>query len=130
MGLDTFAAYGPAHALYVDGSDNCIPDELFPNNYLCGGGFSNGINSFRGKVYNNWIEWCTNGQYTLYTEELSENQVKDIYEALYRKQEEYDFKDFEEQTGNRWEISYTETQRILKWFEVVVKNKGIVINWW
>ena len=130
MGLDTFAAYGPAHALYVDGSDNLIPDELFPDNYLCGGGFSSGMNSFRGKVYNNWIEWCTNGQYTLYTEELSENQVKDIYEALYRKQEEYDFKDFEEQTGNNWEISYTETQRILKWFEVVVKNKGIVINWW
>jgi hypothetical protein len=127
MGLDTFAYYG---ALSPDATDahKMMPDRLFPPNGLCGGLFSGGGASFRGKVYNEWIEWCTYGRYTLYTEELSENQVRDIYDAMYLKQEDTYYKKFVRETGS--DITYGQTIDLLKWFEIVVDNKGVVVGWW
>jgi hypothetical protein len=131
MGLDTFAAYGPKHPKFVDDdSGNFIPNELFPTHNLCSGFFSGDSNSFRGKVYNDWIEWCTKNYYTLYREELSEDVVKDIYEYLFLNQTVSDYRKYTEDTGNPWSITYSDTQDLLKWFKVVVENNGIVINWW
>jgi hypothetical protein len=128
MGLDTYAYYGGLSPQATAEGDNMMPDHLFPPNRLCGGLFSGGGASFRGKVYNEWIEWCTNGKYTLYTEELSENQVRDIYDALYRKQEDTYYKQFVRETGS--DITYGQTIDLLKWFEIVVDNKGVVVGWW
>ena len=52
MGLDNYAKYGKDHHKYIDDPQvsNLVPNELFPDNCLCGGLFSGSGNSFRGKV--------------------------------------------------------------------------------
>jgi hypothetical protein len=59
---------------------------------------------------------------------LSENQVRDIYDDLYRKQEDTYYKQFVRETGS--DITYGQTIDLLKWFEIVVDNKGVVVGWW
>lgn len=122
MGLDTYAAYAASHPKYEDvgGTYSLLPDSLFPPNALCGGMLSGGGNSFRGKVYNDYIEWAT-GE-TLYSEELSPDTVIRMANAL-------------EGALNRF-LTYKglttkpEATDIAVWFRKVADEKASVIGWW
>lgn len=123
MGLDTYAVYGRDHNKYVKGGDNNIPDELFPDNRLCGGMFSGGGNSFRGKVYADYVEWITN--VSLYEELIDADLVKVMAEQLSAVTEDK-FNEFD----NEWGITYDEAKDLAKWFSVVADEGGSVVGWW
>ena len=130
MGLDNYAVYGKDHHKYdpTEGASNGIPDELFPNNHLCGGLFSGGGNSFRGKVYNGVVEFFTN--HTLYEDVLDPSDVQDIYDSLSKVTEERFRTEFSNQGYNNWDITYEEVKDLTKWFGVVVSEGGCVISWY
>lgn len=123
MGLDTYAVYGRDHNKYVKGGDNNIPDELFPDNRLCGGMFSGGGNSFRGKVYADYVEWVTD--VSLYEELIDADLVKVMAEQLNAVTEDK-FNEFD----NEWGITYDEAKDLAKWFSVVADQGGSVVGWW
>ena len=123
MGLDTYAVYGRDHNKYVKGGDNNIPDELFPDNRLCGGMFSGGGNSFRGKVYADYVEWVTD--VSLYEEIIDADLVKVMAEQLSAVTEDK-FNEFD----NEWGITYDEAKDLAKWFSVVADEGGSVVGWW
>jgi hypothetical protein len=127
MGLDTYGAYHSSHPKYVK-DNSLIPNELFPKNCLCGGMFSGGGNSFRGKVYAPWVEWATG--YSLYEEELTEEDVDVIVEKLSNCTNEDCYAGFVADTGNEYDVDYNELKGLLKWFEVVKSERGIVVGWW
>lgn len=128
MGLDNYAVYGRDHPKYnhTEGASNSIPDEFFPANNLCGGMFSGGGNSFRGKVYNDVVEFFTN--YTLYEDILEPDQVLEIATVLNEVTEERFNKEFA--PYNNWEISYKEVQQLAEWFHIVAEENGSVISWY
>lgn len=129
MGLDNFAVYGSSHPSYDHsyGADNSMPNHLFPSNKLCGGLFSGGGNSFRGKVYDDLVQYFTD--YTLYSDELFPEDVMDIASTLNQiTQEKYD--EWVRVTGNSWEISYDEVKELAVWFGVVASNEGSVVSWY
>lgn len=130
MGLDNYAVYGKDHPKYnhTEGASNGIPDELFPNNHLCGGLFSGGGNSFRGKVYNGVVEFFTN--HTLYEDVLDPSDVQDIYDSLSKVTEKRFRTEFSNQGYNNWDITYEEVKDLTKWFGVVVSEGGCVISWY
>ena len=123
MGLDTYAVYGRGHHKYTKEGYNNIPDELFPDNKLCGGMFSGGGNSFRGKVYANYVEWVTN--VSLYEEIIDADLVKVMAEELSAVTEDK-FNEFD----NEWGITYDEAKDLAKWFSVVADEGGSVVGWW
>jgi hypothetical protein len=129
MGLDTYAVYGKDHNKYKPepGASNMIPNELFPNNHLCGGMFSGGGNSFRGKVYDEFVTWAT-GE-TLYEEEIPPDVVKVMYLDLTRISPN-DFLEFCEETGNTYDITYDQAMELRDWFGVVVSETGSIVGWW
>jgi len=123
MGLDTYAVYYRDHNKYVKGGDNNIPNELFPDNRLCGGMFSGGGNSFRGKVYADYVEWVTD--VSLYEELIDADLVKVMAEQLSAVTEDK-FNEFD----NEWGITYDEAKDLAKWFSVVAEEGGSVVGWW
>lgn len=123
MGLDTYAVYGRDHNKYVKEGNNNIPDELFPNNRLCGGMFSGGGNSFRGKVYADYVEWVTD--VSLYEEIIDADLVKVMAEQLSAVTEDK-FNEFD----NEWGITYDEAKDLAKWFSVVADEGGSIVGWW
>ena len=129
MGLDTYAYYPKGHPKYSSDENvsNMLPDELFPENQLCGGMFSGGGPSFRGKVYNEWVEYATG--YSLYEEEIPVEDVKEIYYRL-SNANELIFTEFNEEGRNDYDITWNQVQDLTKWFGVVVKEKAVVCGWW
>jgi hypothetical protein len=128
MGLDNFAVYGSEHPKYDHTEGASIPDDLFPDNRLCGGLFSGGGNSFRGKVYNDIVEFFTN--YSLYSDELTPDQVKDIYLMLCQVTEDRFLREYVAEGMNTWEVEYRELKDLTEWFGVVVSEGGSVISWY
>lgn len=128
MGLDNYAVYGKEHPKYdhTEGALNSIPNEFFPNNNLCGGMFSGGGNSFRGKVYDEVVQFFTN--YTLYEDILEPNQVREIATMLNEVTEERFNQEFA--PHNRWEITYNQVQQLAEWFHIVAEENGSVISWY
>jgi len=128
MGLDNYAVYSQGHDKYdpTEGASNSIPDHFFPSNNLCGGMFSGGGNSFRGKVYNDVVEFFTN--YSLYEDILEPDQVLEIATMLNKVTEERFNKKFA--PHNSWEISYKEVQQLAEWFHIVAEENGSVISWY
>ena len=118
MGLDTFAGYPRNHPKYEgEGGEtfSLIPSELFPENNLCGGLFSGGGNSFRGKVYNEMIEDITN--ISLYNEVIPLRYVKDMVSRIERH--------ISIHKNTDPELLY-----LLGWFQVVVKEEAAIYGWW
>jgi hypothetical protein len=130
MGLDTYAAYGKDHHKFNNDPEasNLVPDELFPNNKLCGGMFSGGGNSFRGKVYANWVDFCTG--VSLYEEEIPADVVAEMYEDMYRLTNPDNFAQFCDEGFNTYGNSFEEVQDLLKWFEVVKDEGATIVGWW
>jgi hypothetical protein len=130
MGLDNYAVYGTEHPKYdhTEGTSNSIPDNLFPDNRLCGGMFSGGGNSFRGKVYNDVVEFFTG--YSLYSDILIPQDVSEIYDALSQVTEERYITEFLDSDSYTYNISYEQFKDLTEWFGVVVKEQGSVISWY
>ena len=131
MGLDTYAAYGKDHHKFSDDpkATNLVPNSLFPENKLCGGLFSGGGNSFRGKVYNDWVEYCTG--VSLCEEEIPADVVEQMYKALSNQTNPVIFAEFNNSGCNdTYQISFEEVQDLLKWFEVVKDEGASIIGWW
>ena len=130
MGLDNFAVYGKGHNKYdpTEGANNSIPEELFSKNYLWSGMFSDTGNAFRGKVYNDVVEFFTN--YSLYEDELTPDQVKDIYLMLCEVTEDRFLREYVAEGMNTWEIQYRELKDLTEWFGVVVSEGGSIISWY
>jgi len=128
MGLDTYAVYGTEHPKYnhTEGADNSIPNELFPENQLCGGMFSGGGNFFRGKVYNNAVEFFTN--YSLYSDILNSDEVKEIATKLSEVTEQRYKEEFSH--TDSYQITYKEFKQLAEWFRVVADEDGSVISWY
>lgn len=130
MGLDSFAVYGPTHDKYVKGEDNNLPDHIFNHVRLCGGIFSGGGSSFRGKVYADFVEWVT-GE-TLYQEHIDNDTVKAMamdFDA-YVTRGEKEFKRFCEETGNVWDLDYNETLDLAEWFYIAADNGADIVGWY
>lgn len=128
MGLDTYAVYGKGHPKYNPEPDalNSIPDELFPSNRLSGGLFSGGGSSFRGKIYNDWVEYITN--VSLYEDQIDPEVVGEMTDLLLAADEKK-FKWFDE-NRNDYNISWEETQDLAEWFRVVSNENGTIISWY
>lgn len=94
---------------------------------LCGGlCSSNGSDgSFRGKIYDHIIAKVTSGKYTLYENELSPEQVKDISFAL--QNHEYLSSWNEESNFN---VSPEEYKSLQKLFKEAVEKECVLIGWW
>jgi hypothetical protein len=121
MGLDTYAVYDSLHPNYIQDGDNSIPDTLFPDNNLCGGMFSGSGASFRGKRYNDYVEWVTG--VSLYTELITSDIVKDMYISLKNA-------DFRQYRCDNWGITKEETKQLTEWFRVVSEENGSIAGWW
>jgi hypothetical protein len=131
MGLDTYAAYGKGHHKYNDDPQvsNLVPDELFSENKLCGGLFSGGGNSFRGKVYNDWVQYCTG--VSLYEEEIPADVVEQMYKALSNQTNPVIFGEFNNSGCNdTYQIDFEQAQDILEWFKVVNDEGASIVGWW
>jgi hypothetical protein len=128
VGLDNYAIYGKEHSKYnhTEGADNGIPNELFPENQLCGGMFSGGGHSFRGKVYNNLVETFTG--FSLYEDILNADEVEIIANELSKVTESRFIDEF---SGyDSYEITYHEVKQLAEWFRVVANEGGSVISWY
>jgi hypothetical protein len=130
VGLDTYAAYGKDHHRYDPNPEasNLLPNFLFSENKLCGGMFSGGGNSFRGKVYADWVDFCTG--VSLYEEEISSDVVAEMYEDMYRLTNPDNFAEFCNEGFNTYNISFEETQDLLEWFKVVKDEGATIVGWW
>ena len=128
MGLDNYAVYGKNHPKYNpdENANNDIPNELFPKNCLCGGMFSGGGNSFRGKVYNEYVEFFTG--VSLYDDIIDEETVDQILDTLLSIDEKK-FKNYDE-NHNDWQITYQEALDLAEWFRVVSNERGCVVSWY
>ena len=121
MGLDTYAVYSSKHPNYTQDGDNSIPDTLFPDNNLCGGMFSGMGASFRGKRYNDYVEWATG--VSLYDRLIDSEVVQDMYISLKNA-------NFKKYPGDNWNISKKETEQLTEWFRVVAQENGSISGWW
>ena len=130
MGLDNYAKYGKDHHKYIDDPQvsNLVPNELFPDNCLCGGLFSGGGNSFRGKVYDNWVEYCTG--VSLYEDEIPADVVEQMYTTLSKLTNPVIFGEFNGSGSNTYGIDFEQAQDLLEWFKVVKDEGATIISWW
>lgn len=117
MGLDTYAM----KLVPMDGT-------LFPKNNLCGGMFSGGGSSFRGKVYNEWVEFVTG--VSLYQETISSEVVHEMHQAMVKFIETPGSWEQFTKSGNGYGITEEETKQLTAWFGVVVEQNGIIQGWW
>lgn len=128
VGLDNYAVYGKSHPKYdhTEGATNDIPNKFFPKNNLCGGIFSGGGNSFRGKVYNDLVEFFANK--SLYEDILEPDDVLEIATALSEITEERFNQEFA--PHNSWGITYEEVKQLAEWFRIVAEENGSVVSWY
>jgi len=114
MGLDTYAAYNRDGFPLMEAS-------LFPDNCLCGGLFSGGTgNSFRGKVYADFLEYIS--KISLYQEVMPNEEVGKLATDI-----EWARKSFPEGYEG---ITPEEMKDLARWFQIVYDNEGVVLGWW
>lgn len=125
MGLDNYAGVRDKDEI------NLMPESLFNSNKLCSGICSGCQNSFRGKIYNDYVEYVT-GQ-TLYCTVIPEQKVSEMADKLtkfvktfIRDEENNAF----EQTHAIYGVGLDEAEMLAEWFTVVAKNNGVVLGWW
>lgn len=128
MGLDTFAMQTVV-----------APAEAFDGITLCGGMFSScGSASFRGKVYDSFIQWVTGDEHTLYEQHTDFEAVKEIRNqlALFFVENKDDTKAQEllDEIHNNAQLEYSitvdEVRNLLKFFDVCVEKGYTLHGWW
>ncbi len=130
MGLDNFAVYGSEHPKYdhINNNNNDIPNHLFFENKLCAGLWSNSHNAFRGKFYNDVVQFFTG--HSLYSDILIPEDVTEIYNIL-NLVTEYRFNnEFLNSSSNTYKLTYQQLKDFNKWLSVIVSEKGSIISWY
>lgn len=121
MGLDTYAAYPktPEEDKY-----KLMEDSMFPANTLVGGMFSGSGNSFRGKVYNDYVEHVTG--ISLYQEVIPNHHVHRMADLL-----EEAIPNFRKlKAEQNFHINLKESYMLAEWFRTVANQGGVVLGWW
>lgn len=131
MGLDTYAGITKFHKDWDSTKDSdkefqLLKDDLFIGINLCGGMFSGGGSSFRGKVYADYVEWAT-GE-SLYTETIEPSTVAVMASDLESALDEWE--EFNTPEMNNWGITYDDAVGIAKWFRIAADNGAHVLGWW
>jgi len=123
MGLDTYAG----KRLGEDKID-LLPDSLFLHNHLVSGVVSMDQNSFRGKIYNDYVKYVT-GQ-SLYQGVIDEDTVAKMAEQLTK----FALNEFNSEPGfesrNIYGVDQVIANELAVWFQTVAKNNGVVVGWW
>ena len=113
MGLDSYA---------MNRDGKCLTKEqesLFEGINLCGGLFSGNGGSFRGKVYNSFIQEISG--VSLYSEMLEVCEVTCIKEAL---------EDHLANGNPLVDVSEDTVSNLLRFFKVCDENDLVVGGWW
>lgn len=120
MGLDTFASRSPDD-IELNPEDIQAFDEA--DIYLCGGIFSGGGGSFRGKVYSLLIHKITSE--SLLQEWIPPETVRGMYTALADcdPQQVIDESD-------TWDRTTGEILELRKFFKVCADRNLGLVNWW
>jgi hypothetical protein len=114
MGLDSFWKLPSAETPLFE-----------PELHLCGGIFSgNGEGSFRGKVYNYFIENST-GQ-TLYAEVIDNIKVKDMAMKLQEYLDTHNLDDFTE----LYSMEISELKDLCRMFKTYADAGATLHGWW
>jgi len=114
MGLDSFAQY----------NGKAMDSELFTDLNLCGGVFSDGQVSIRGKVYDQIVHHVTG--VSLYQEEIPNNIVKNMaerMESFVKSGDVYYTKGYRD-------YKIQELRDLSKWFRIIADNNGYIVGWW
>jgi len=123
MGLDNYAVI-----LTENDRDHyeMAPDEDFQGIRLCGGVFSggSGSSSFRGKVYNAFIEKVTHEKYSLYMPFIGPLGIAEIAEAL----EVFDFHGDVIIFGD-FRVTRDEWANLVKFFGVCRDKGHALVSW-
>ena len=127
MGLDNFACTRDS-----DGGFTVMDNSLFNSNRLCSGICAMNNNSFRGKVYNDYVEYVT-GQ-TLYASVIPEEVVKKMADKLTKFVDHFlkqnpDHLAFEV-TESIYGVDLSEAEMLSDWFNAVANNNGVILGWW
>ena len=129
MGLDSYWVM-PGYEGKRD--EQPVPEELEGVELnLCGGMLSaNGLHSFRGKVYDGFICVVAGEEYSLYTEEMPNEDVCVIADSL--EAYEWDHGNFYEgSTGfSDFEVSIGEFQDLKKMFRAYADAGAVLKGWW
>lgn len=128
MGLDTFAM----KLVRADDSD-------FEGLHLCGGIFSSGSgSSFRGKVYESFIQWVTGDEQTLYKQDQGLENISEIHKQLELfikehpiEEEAEEFLDNLEKDGYiNYPITLREVKDLAKFFKICIDKRYRLYGWW
>jgi hypothetical protein len=125
LGLDTYAMVIKENPTALE----CMPDSLFEEHGLTQGIFAYNSNCFRGKIYNDYVEYVTG--ISLYQEHIPNTTVKEMAVKLRTAANNFfttstDFHNKIKMFGVRKE----EATDLAIWFETVANNNGIVCGWW
>jgi len=123
MGLDTYAG-----KRLGEDKIELLPDSLFLKYYLVSGAFSMDQSSFRGKIYNDYVEYVT-GQ-SLYQQVIGVDIVVKMAENLTK----FALSGFNSEPGfesrNIYGVDQVIAHELAAWFQTVAKNNGVVVGWW
>ncbi len=108
MGLDSFAMVG------TEQMDGALFKHLPP--VLCGGMFSDGESSIRGKVYDVFVSKHTG--VSLYQEKIDNETIGEMIQK------------FTDKPVDPMGMSATEVFALVEWFRTIHRNGGYIINWW
>jgi hypothetical protein len=122
LGLDTYACIRNGDKFKL------MDEDLFVPNYLVGGIMSNMGNSFRGKVYNDYITYVTG--FSLYQETIDEEDVKTMANKLAIASERMFVIEPGFESRNIYGIDKQTAKELAEWFGIVAKNNGVVCGWW
>jgi len=124
MGLDTYARRAPEEELTAEDSQAFEAAGI----ELCGGIFSGGGGSFRGKVYDDLILEITG--VSLYQEWIPPEQVREMYQAFAECEPEKTLQEGEAD-GRFWHEHSTDEIAELRAFFRVCAERGLgLAGWW
>ena len=121
MGLDNFASRNPKK---IDISEEDVRAFEEAGISLCGGLVSDGVASFRGKVYDELITDVTG--VSLYTDWISPERVSRMSELL----DKYDPEKVKNDTNDYWQKKTPDDVKMLQNFFRVCAERGIGILAW
>jgi hypothetical protein len=129
MGLDNFAVYPYGHPKHDPNPDvsKSMEPSLFEGINLCGGLFTDGGSSFRGKVYAGLVEDVSG--YSLFDDLITNEGVGEICRAF----EDFTVQDFDNwnnQGYNTYDLSWKDVLQLRSYFFIVYENGGAIESWW
>lgn len=122
MGLDNFACIRQGDTF------NPMPNSLFAANHLVSGMFSMDTNRFRGKAYNDYVQYVT-GQ-SLYQELIEECAVVEMAKRLKKFADNAFTAEPGFEARNIYGLNKDVAEDLANWFQTVANNNGVVVGWW